>query len=85
MPAYINVSNVWRSITNLYVKTASGGPFSNGWRTVTDGYVKVGTTGGPFSNGWRRIFTSALTPSIAFPVEISRNNATYPSTLTGTN
>jgi hypothetical protein len=85
MPVYINVSNVWRSVTNLYVKTASGGPFSNGWRTVTDGYVKVGTTGGPFSNGWRRIFSSALTPSIAFPVEISRNNATYPSTLTGTN
>ena len=85
MPAYINVSNVWRSVTNLYVKTASGGPFSNGWRTVTDGYVKVGTTGGPFSNGWRRIFSSVLTPSIAFPVEISRNNATYPSTLTGTN
>ena len=85
MPAYVNVSTVWRSITSLYVKTASGGPFSNGWRTVTDGYVKVGTTGGPFSNGWRRIFSSVLTPSIAFTVEISRNNATYPSTLTGTN
>jgi hypothetical protein len=85
MPAYVNVSTVWRSITSLYVKTASGGPFSNGWRTVTDGYVKVGTTGGPFSNGWRRIFSSTLTPSIAFTVEISRNNATYPSTLTGTN
>lgn len=85
MPAYVNVSTVWRSITSLYVKTASGGSFSNGWRTVTDGYVKVGTTGGPFSNGWRRIFSSVLTPSIAFPVEISRNNATYPSTLTGTN
>lgn len=85
MPAYINVSNVWKSVTSLYVKTASGGSFSNGWRTVTDGYVKVGTTGGPFSNGWRRIFSSVLTPSIAFAVEISRNNATYPSTLTGTN
>lgn len=85
MPAYINVSNVWRSVTSLYVKTASGGPFSNGWRTVTDGYVKVGTTGGPFSNGWRRIFSSVLTPSIQFPVTISRNNATFPSTLTGTN
>ena len=85
MPAYVNVSNVWKSVTSLYIKTASGGPFSNGWRTVTDGYVKVGTTGGPFSNGWRRIFSSALTPSIASTVTISRNNATYPSTLTGTN
>ena len=85
MPAFINASNVWRSVASLYIKTSTGGPFSNGWRTVTDGYVKVGTTGGPFSNGWRRIFSSVLTPSIAFPVEISRNNATYPSTLTGTN
>jgi len=85
MPAYINVSNVWKSVTSLYIKTASGGPFSNGWRTVTDGYVKVGTTGGPFSNGWRRIFSSVLTPAIQSTVTISRNNATYPSTLTGTN
>lgn len=85
MPAYINVSNVWRSVTSLYVKTASGGPFSNGWRTVTDGYVKVGTTGGPFSNGWRRIFSSVLTPSIASTVTVSRSSATLPSTLTGTN
>jgi hypothetical protein len=86
MPAYVKVSAAWRSVTNLYVKVGTtGGPFSNGWRRVTDGYVKVGTTGGPFSNGWRRIFSSVLTPSIAFPVEISRNNATYPSTLTGTN
>ena len=86
MPVSINVSNVWRSVANLYVKTSTtGGPFSNGWRTVTDGYVKVGTTGGPFSNGWRRIFSSVLTPSIASTVTISRNNATFPSTLTGTN
>jgi hypothetical protein len=86
MPASINVSSVWKSVANLYVKVGTtGGPFSNGWRTVTDGYVKVGTTGGPFSNGWRRFFTSALTPSIASTVTISRNNATYPSTLTGTN
>lgn len=85
MPAYVNVSSVWKSVTSLYVKTASGGPFSNGWRTVTDGFVKVGTTGGPFSNGWRRIFSSTLTPSIEATVAISRNNATYPSTLTGTN
>ena len=86
MPVNINVSNVWRSVSALYVKVGTtGGPFSNGWRTVTDGYVKVGTTGGPFSNGWRRIFSSVLTPSIQFPVTISRNNATFPSTLTGTN
>ena len=86
MPAYVKVSAAWRSVTNLYVKVGTtGGPFSNGWRTVTDGYVKVGTTGGPFSNGWRRIFSSVLTPSIASTVTISRNNATLPSTLTGTN
>ncbi len=85
MPAFINASNVWRSVASLYIKTSSGGPFSNGWRTVTDGYVKVGTTGGPFSNGWRRIFSSVLTPAIESTVTISRNSATYPSTLTGTN
>ena len=86
MTVHVNVSTVWKSITSLYVKVGTTlGPFSNGWRTVTDGYVKVGTTGGPFSNGWRRIFVSALTPSIASTVTISRNNAIYPSTLTGTN
>jgi hypothetical protein len=72
MPAFINVSNTWRSIASLRVNV------SGTWRTVTNGYVNVAGT-------WRTFFTSALTPSIAFPVEISRNNATYPSTLTGTN
>ena len=72
MPAYINVSNTWRSITSLYVNVSST------WRTVTNGYVNVAGT-------WRSFFTSTLTPSIASTVTISRNNATYPSTLTGTN
>ena len=72
MPAYINVSDTWRSITSLYVNVSST------WRTVTNGYVNVAGT-------WRSFFTSTLTPSIASTVTISRNNATYPSTLTGTN
>jgi hypothetical protein len=72
MPAFINVSNTWRSIASLRVNV------SGTWRTVTNGYVNVAGT-------WRTFFTSTLTPSIQFPVTISRNNATFPSTLTGTN
>jgi hypothetical protein len=72
MPASVNVANTWRTIASLHVNVA------NTWRTVTNGYVNVAGT-------WRTFFTSALTPSIASTVTISRNNATYPSTLTGTN
>lgn len=71
MPASVNVANTWRTIASLHVNVA------NTWRTVTNGYVNVAGT-------WRTFFTSALTPSIASTVTISRNNATYPSTLTGT-
>jgi large repetitive protein len=72
MPASVNVANTWRTIASLHVNVA------NTWRTVTNGYVNVAGT-------WRTFFTSALTPSIASTVTISRNSATYPSTLTGTN
>lgn len=71
MPASVNVDNTWRTIASLRVNVA------NTWRTVTNGYVNVAGT-------WRTFFTSAPTPSIASTVTISRNNATYPSTLTGT-
>jgi hypothetical protein len=72
MTAHVKSTGTWRTLTNLYVKV------SGTWRTVSTGYVKVSGT-------WRTFFTSALTPSIASTVTISRNNATYPSTLTGTN
>jgi hypothetical protein len=72
MTAHVKSGGSWNTLTNLYVKV------SGTWRTVSTGSVKVAGT-------WRTFFTSTLTPSIAFPVEISRNNATYPSTLTGTN
>jgi len=72
MPAFINVSNTWRSVASLRVNV------SGTWRAVTNGYVNVSGT-------WRTFFTSALTPAIQSTVTISRNNATYPSTLTGTN
>ena len=72
MTAHVKSGGSWNTLTNLYVKV------SGTWRTISTGSVKVAGT-------WRTFFTSTLTPSIAFPVEISRNNATYPSTLTGTN
>ena len=77
MTAHVNAGG-WKSLVNLYVKVGTTlGPFSNGWRTVSNGYVNSG--------GWRSFFTSAPTPSIVSAVTISRNNAAYPSTLTGTN
>jgi hypothetical protein len=72
MTAHVKSAGTWRTLTNLYVKV------SGTWRTVSTGSVKVAGT-------WRTFFTSTLTPSIASTVTISRNNATYPSTLTGTN
>ena len=69
---YINVSGSWRSITNIFINV------SGTWRAATNGYINVAGT-------WRRFFASSLTPSIASTVTISRNNATFPSTLTGTN
>ncbi len=73
MPAYIKkTGGTWSSaISAFYIKSTT-------WRSITAGYIKV-------AGVWRPFFTSSLTPSIQFPVEISRNNATYPSTLTGTN
>ncbi len=73
MPAYIKkTGGTWSSaISAFYIKSTT-------WRTISAGYIKV-------AGVWRPFFTSTLTPSIASPVEISRNNATYPSTLTGTN
>jgi len=70
MTAHVNVSG-WRSVVALYVNVS-------GWKTVKNGYVNVAGT-------WRTFFTSVLTPTIASRVTISRSNATYPSTLTGTN
>jgi len=72
MAGYVKISSSWRTATSYYVKISSS------WRNVSDGYVKI-------SGAWSRFFQSALTPSIVSQVEISRNNATYPSTLTGTN
>ncbi len=72
MTGHVKSAGSWRTLANLYVKV------SGTWRTVSTGSVKVAGT-------WRTFFTSTLTPSIASTVTISRNNATYPSTLTGTN
>lgn len=72
MTGHVKVSGTWRTLSTLNAKV------SGTWRTVSTGYVKVSGT-------WRSFFASALTPSIASTVAISRNNATYPSTLTGTN
>jgi hypothetical protein len=73
MPAYIkDTGGTWSSaISAFYIKSTT-------WRTISAGYIKV-------AGAWASFFTSTLTPSIASTVEISRNNATYPSTLTGTN
>jgi hypothetical protein len=73
MPAYIKkTGSTWSStISAFYIKSTT-------WKTVSAGYIKV-------AGVWKAFFTSTLTPSIASTVTISRNNATYPSTLTGTN
>ena len=65
-------SSTWKKVTSLFV--ASGGV----WKNVTSAWVAS-------AGVWKKVFPGSLTPSIAATVEISRNNATYPSTLTGTN
>jgi hypothetical protein len=69
---YVSTSGVWKQITSAFV--SSGGV----WKKITDGYVSS-------AGVWKKFFQSAVSPSIAQTVTISRNNATYPSTLTGTN
>lgn len=65
-------SSTWKKVTSLFV--ASGGV----WKNVTSAWVAS-------AGVWKKVFPGSLTPSIESTVEISRNNATYPSTLTGTN
>lgn len=65
-------SSTWKKVTSLFV--ASGGV----WKNVTSVWVAS-------AGVWKKVFPGTLTPSIESTVEISRNNATYPSTLTGTN
>jgi hypothetical protein len=69
---YVSTSGVWKKITSAFVSS------SGVWKKVTDGYVSS-------AGVWKKFFQSAISPSIAQTVAISRNNATYPSTLTGTN
>jgi hypothetical protein len=73
MDIYVASSDsTWKKVTSLFV--ASGGV----WKNVTSAWVAS-------AGVWKKVFPGSLTPSIQFPVEISRNNATLPSTLTGTN
>jgi hypothetical protein len=72
MDVFVSSSGVWKKISSAFV--SSGGV----WKKITDGYVSSGGV-------WKKFFQSAVSPSIAQTVEISRNNATYPSTLTGRN
>ena len=65
-------SSTWKKVTSLFV--ASGGVYKN----VTSAWVAS-------AGVWKKVFPGSLTPSIASTVTITRNNATYPSTLTGTN
>ncbi len=66
--------NTWSSVSEIRVKTGI-----NTWSDVIRGRVQTAL------NVWSDFFTATITPSIASTVTISRNNATYPSTLTGTN
>lgn len=65
-------SSTWKKVTTLFL--ASSGV----WKNVTSAWVAS-------AGVWKKVFPGSLTPSIASTVTISRNNATYPSTLTGTN
>jgi len=65
--------STWKKVTSVWV----AGPLST-WKQVTSGWVAT-------ANGWKKFFPGSVSPSVAQTVTISRNNATYPSTLTGTN
>lgn len=83
MPGYIRTTATggaggWKTAARLFIRTAAG---AGGWKSVTDGFIRVSAGAG----GWRRFFQLAVTPSIAQTVTVSRNNASFPSTLTGTN
>lgn len=65
-------ASTWKKATGIFV--ASGGV----WKKVTSGWVASGGV-------WKKFFSSAISPTIDSTVTISRNNAAYPSTLTGTN
>ena len=67
-------ASVWSSVSELRVKTGI-----NTWSDVIRGRVQTAL------NVWSDFFTATITPTIASTVTVSRNNATYPSTLTGTN
>ena len=72
MAIFVSSSGVWKNISSAFV--SSGGV----WKKITEGYVSSGGV-------WKKFFQSSISPSIAQTVTISRNNATFPSTLTGTN
>jgi len=65
--------STWKKVTSVWV----AGPLST-WKQVNSGWVATAA-------GWKKFFPGSLTPSIESTVAISRNNATHPSTLTGTN
>jgi hypothetical protein len=72
MDIFVSSSGNWKKITDMYVSSGSV------WKKITAAYVSS-------SGVWKKFFPGSVSPSIAQTVEISRNNATYPSTLTGTN
>lgn len=74
MPARLKVNNNWRNLTKILLMRGTE------WKNVVSGYLKVGSS-------WRLFFSSAITPSIASPVEISQstNSVTKLITLTGKN
>lgn len=80
MDMYVSSSGVWKKITSAYVSVSSGG--TQVWKQITSGYVSV-LSGGV--QVWKKFYPGSVSPSVAQTVAISRNNATYPSTLTGTN
>ena len=67
-------ASTWSNVSELRVKTGL-----STWSDVIRGRVKTA------ASVWSDFFTATITPTIASTVTISRNNATYPSTLTGTN
>ncbi len=67
-------ASTWSNVSELRVKTGL-----STWSDVIKGRVKTA------ASVWSDFFTATITPTIASTVTISRNNATYPSTLTGTN
>jgi hypothetical protein len=75
MPFYVKSPDGWTKVRRLDVKKPGG--TSGTWTEVKRGFIKK-------VSGWTQ-FWPQFSPTIDFPLEITRSSAAWPSTLTGKN